>query len=163
MGFDEDKIFRTLIIGVMVCFSAAKAGAQPSPDSVNGRTMLLRSPRGAMIRSAILPGLGQVYNRKWFKAAIVFGTEAALAGNAVLMNQKMLASESADERDYYEYYRGSFVWWFVGVYLLNILDAYVDAQLSGFDIEPELGPPDEGSSSGISVGMRVTVGLGKIM
>ena len=159
MKIGEYINFRRLVFVVILCISNVKTGAQSSPDSVKSLTMTAFSPRSAMIRSALLPGLGQVYNRKWLKAALVFGTEAALAGNAVLMNQRMLASESEDEHDFYEYYRGSFVWWFAGIYLLNILDAYVDAQLSGFNIDPELGPPDEGSLSGMSVGVRLTVQL----
>ena len=158
-----NKIFRELFFVAMMCLALSKAGAQSSPDSVESPSLILRSPRGAMIRSALLPGLGQVYNRKWFKAVLVFGAEAVLAGNAVLMNQRMLASESEDERNFYEYYRGTFVWWFAGIYLLNILDAYIDAQLSGFNIDPELGTPPEVSSGGMSVGMRLTVQLGKIM
>ena len=163
MGIGLNKRSWGLFFVAMLCLVFSKAGAQSSPDSVETSSLILRSPISAMVRSSLLPGLGQVYNRKWFKAVLVFGTEAALAGNAVLMNQRMLASKSEDERNFYEYYRGTFVWWFAGIYILNILDAYVDAQLSGFNINPELGPPDEVTSRGMSVGMRLTVQLGKIM
>lgn len=37
----------------------------------------VRNPRTAAIRSAILPGLGQVYNRKWWKLPLVYGAIGA--------------------------------------------------------------------------------------
>ena len=45
-------------------------------DSVKKRVYI---PRTAAIRSAILPGLGQVYNRKYWKLAVVYGALGATA------------------------------------------------------------------------------------
>lgn len=41
-------------------------------------------------------------------------------------------------KDYYRRYRDLSVFCFVGVYLLSVIDAYVDAELSSFDINDEL-------------------------
>jgi hypothetical protein len=41
-------------------------------------------------------------------------------------------------KDYYRRYRDISVFAFIGVYLLSIVDAYVDAELSNFDIGPDL-------------------------
>ncbi|MDR0745984.1 MAG: DUF5683 domain-containing protein [Mediterranea sp.] len=41
-------------------------------------------------------------------------------------------------KDYYRRYRDISVFAFIGVYLLSIVDAYVDAELSNFDITPDL-------------------------
>lgn len=40
----------------------------------------VRNPRTAAIRSAILPGLGQIYNRKWWKLPLVYGALGATGG-----------------------------------------------------------------------------------
>lgn len=42
------------------------------------------------------------------------------------------------KKDFYRRYRDLSAFCFVGVYLLSVVDAYVDAQLSVFDISPDL-------------------------
>jgi hypothetical protein len=43
-----------------------------------------------------------------------------------------------NKRDYYRRYREICIISMVGVYLINIVDAYVDASLAHFDISPDL-------------------------
>jgi hypothetical protein len=43
------------------------------------------------------------------------------------------------KKDYYRRYRDMSVFCFIGVYLLSVIDAYVDAELSNFDISKDLG------------------------
>lgn len=43
------------------------------------------SPRSAVLRSLILPGLGQVYNHKWWKVPVIYGG-LGLLGWAVVFN-----------------------------------------------------------------------------
>ncbi|MDO4929972.1 MAG: DUF5683 domain-containing protein [Bacteroidales bacterium] len=42
------------------------------------------------------------------------------------------------KKNYYRRYRDLSVFCFIGVYLISVIDAYVDAQLSVFDISPDL-------------------------
>ena len=41
-------------------------------------------------------------------------------------------------KDMYRKYRDLSIFAFVGVYLLSVVDAYIDAELSNFDISPDL-------------------------
>ncbi|UCE04936.1 MAG: hypothetical protein JSW07_15105 [bacterium] len=97
-----------------------------------------KSPTGAMIRSLIIPGWGQLYNKKIFKAILVFGVEAGLIANSIYLNQKYKKSKTDLEREFYINNRNLSNWWLVGVILFSMADAFVDAHLSDFDESPDL-------------------------
>ncbi|OQX83315.1 hypothetical protein B6D60_10645 [candidate division KSB1 bacterium 4484_87] len=98
----------------------------------------IKSPRGALVRSLLFPGLGQWYNGKKLKAVVMFLGQTGLAANAVYLNQQLVKSKTDYEREFYINNRNISVWWLVGVTLFSIADAYVDAQLSDFDESPDL-------------------------
>jgi hypothetical protein len=74
-----------------------------NPDSVTGRVINLpepgvkpeHSPRKAALYSAVLPGLGQAYNRKWWKIPIVYGGFAALGYFIKWNNGEYLTAKNA--------------------------------------------------------------------
>ncbi|MFA6854013.1 MAG: DUF5683 domain-containing protein, partial [Bacteroidales bacterium] len=137
--------------------------------------MFKPTPRKAVIYSAIFPGLGQIYNRKYWKLPILYGgfvgfTYAItwnkgyyrdyLGGYQDIMDsnpetnrwQNLLPfgmdPESVDQKwftdvlqqrkDYYRYYRDLSIIGTFALYLLAIVDSYVDAQLFDFDMSPDL-------------------------
>ncbi len=122
----------------ILLFGAANIRAQAADDSSRAVSVKTNSPNKAMIRSALMPGLGQWYNKKKFKAILVLGGELGLMVNAVYQNQQAVRSQSEEERAFYVNNRSLSLWWFFGIYLLNIFDAYVDAQLMDFDVGPDL-------------------------
>jgi hypothetical protein len=120
------------------------------------------SPRKATIMSACLPGLGQAYNKKYWKIPIIYGGAAAVAYSVSFNNHYYKIIKQAyqyrtdtdtstiDNYPYYStdglltlknYYRRNLELSFIlgGVlYALNILDATVDAHLFNFDIKDDL-------------------------
>ncbi|MDW7680120.1 MAG: DUF5683 domain-containing protein [bacterium] len=95
-----------------------------------------KSPTGAMVRSLLFPGLGQLYNNKKLKAALIFFAETGLLANSIYLNQKVVRSQTDWEKNFYINNRNLSVWWLVGTILFSVADAYVDAHLSDFDESP---------------------------
>ncbi len=112
--------------------------SQTDTDTLVQKNNVIKSPNVAIIKSAILPGFGQLYNGKIFKAVLIFGGEVALAGNAVYYNQLQVQSSTEDEWEFYRNIKSRFLWWLFAVHLLNVIDAYVDASLLEFDTGPDL-------------------------
>lgn len=83
-------LFLLVAVGTLM---VAPLTVQGQPDSV--RTEILQergfspdhSPRGALWRSAAVPGWGQVYNRQYYKLPFVYGGLAALGYAIYTMNQ----------------------------------------------------------------------------
>jgi hypothetical protein len=53
-------------------------------------------------------------------------------------NRKRLQELFRKKKDYYRRYRDLSIFVAIGVYVLSIIDAYVDAELSSFDISKDL-------------------------
>ncbi len=144
---------------------AAKAQLDHNPDNRrndNENEIFTPSPSKAAMLSATLPGLGQIYNRKYWKVPIIyagFGTlvyfvdfnnteyrmwrEAWIAridGNPNTVDDFPLHSTDVLERAMNYYRRNLEITYILSValYMLNILDASVDAHLMNFDISEEL-------------------------
>ena len=94
-----------------------------------------KSPKGAMIRSAIFPGWGQVYNNKYLKALVYLGGESYFIYRYSVINKDVnkLKNDNAteDKIKNKEHLRNGWAWLFSAGYLLALGDAYVDAHLHG--------------------------------
>lgn len=92
-----------------------------------------RSPSGALLRSLIIPGWGQLYNRKYFKAVVVAGGQGVLLGTAIVEWKRASdARKNLDLEDYriHTNNRNMFLWLYAAATVVSMLDAYVDAHLS---------------------------------
>lgn len=149
--------------------------ASDSPYGLDGKKIFNPSPDRAVWLSALFPGLGQIYNRRYWKLPIVVGGFMGL-GYATSWNNKQLTEytqayrdisdsdpssnsymnffpptvkeEDLDKawltstlrsrRDFYRRNRDLCIICLVGMYLVCMIDAYVDASLAHFDISPDL-------------------------
>jgi len=133
------------------------------------------NPMRAMWLSALCPGLGQIYNHRYWKLPIVIGAFVGLtygtAWNNRMLNdyskayrdisdndpntrsymdfypptvqesdldKSWLTSTLRNRRDYYRRYRDICIIGMAAVYLINVIDAYVDASMMHFDVSPDL-------------------------
>ena len=115
-------------------------------------------PRKALLFAAVLPGAGQVYNKKYWKLPLVYGG-LGLVVNAVSFYQRAyvkykndlyvtinggipasgldqatlrsIVDEARRQRDFFMVIGGL-------VYILQMVDAHVDAHLKEFDLNPKL-------------------------
>ena len=104
-----------------------------------------KSPWGAVARSAILPGWGQIYNESYWKAPVVWGIMGWFVYNWIDNNNKYIDYKNlylqtndgltGDYRDFYRDQRDEFAIYIVLTYFLNLVDAYVDAHLFDFSVD----------------------------
>lgn len=121
-------------------------------------------PKLATILSTVVPGAGQAYNKKYWKIPVIYvglGTLGYLANRnnthykdfkkaySELYNTNKDSTITIDGtsftlngldagKNYYRRYRDLYVIFTAGLYLLNIVDANVDAHLFDFDISDDI-------------------------
>lgn len=113
----------------------------------------VKSPWGAVLRSAILPGWGQVYNEKYLKGALALAINGALLWQVFDYHDQWQSTGQQNYRDK----RNLYTWYWGLAYLLTMVDAYVDASLFGFDKAMDIAalPPGPGGfSAGIALRFR---------
>ena len=149
---------------------------EPKPQSPGRDWKTWRpDPKKALWLAVVLPGAGQIYNRKYWKLPIIYG---GFVGSIYAMrwnnqmyrdysqayldivdndpstqsynqflhlgmqvtdsNAKTFEELFRKRKDYYRRYRDLSFFVLIGVYAISIIDAYVDASLSDFDISDDL-------------------------
>ena len=149
-------------IGIIVLFillngwiNCSLSQTEPSiADSVQTDTtkfVMQKSPWGAVLRSAILPGLGQFYNESYWKVPVVLGFIGYFT--YIWIDQNNLYKQYRDQysasitaanpsgnndylqlREFYKDQRNTFAIYIGLTYFLQLVDAYVDAQLFDFTV-----------------------------
>ena len=155
----------------LAAVSDSLAKTAPAPIA---KTQFVPNPQRALWLALVLPGAGQIYNRKYWKLPIFYGGFLGCT-YALMWNQQMYKDYSQayldimdsdpntasyldmlppnydisgkeerfktifkNKKNYYRRYRDLSAFCFIGVYILSVIDAYVDASLSQFDISPDL-------------------------
>ena len=127
---------------------------QDSDTRVMADTLVLKQPdyshssSKALLYALVLPGLGQAYNKKYYKMPIAWVLLGGV-GYAIVFNTKQYQEASLnyaltpdDETEFYlRAWRRNLELSYIGliaVYALQMLDAYVDAQLYNWDVSENL-------------------------
>jgi len=148
-------------------------------DTLKSKDIDPLTPAKAAFYSAILPGLGQAYNKKYWKIPIVYGAIGVSMYYYLDSNQKYnqyrdaykrrLEGYTDDEFSYYDndrlisaqkFYqrnRDLSALFVVGFYVLNIVDANVDAALIQFNVNENLSVRPDVYMNGVT--SRTNVGL----
>ncbi len=152
------KIILSLIIVLLLLASNTYAQAeQDTIQNVQNKDsvfVMTKSPWGAVLRSAVVPGWGQFYNESYWKIPVVWGFLGYYSYVWVDQNNKYkdyrdqylyLLKHNPDEeykisrikeiRDFYRDQRDEFAIYFGLAYFLNLLDAYVDAHMFDFNVK----------------------------
>ena len=149
--------------------------ADDYPYGLDGKIPFNPSPQRAVWLSALFPGLGQIYNRRYWKLPIVVGgfmglgyatnwnnnqyqdyvqgyrdlmdsdpnTKSYLDFFPPTVNESDLDTEwlkrtFKSRRDYFRRNRDLCIICLVALYLVCMVDAYIDASMAHFDISPNL-------------------------
>lgn len=163
------SILQILFVIGLVCgtWFAESASAQkgvdsvPVPDSVN---MKQHNPKRASIYAALVPGLGQIYNRKYWKLPILYAGFGIMTyfivtntngyleyksayiesvngntnGNYAYLVNKYSESELLSAEEYYRRNLEISILVTTLWYVLSIIDAAVDAHLYTYNINENL-------------------------
>lgn len=152
--------FAALFVMVLMCIPALQG--QDSTAKVQKPPLHLfsfadpHSPVKASIYAAVIPGLGQVYNRKYWKVPVVYASLGATTWFMLDQRSKMrqmntqfraafaknkdttLDANDIAKRDSYRRYRDIAILGMTALYALQIVDAVVDAHFYHMDINQSL-------------------------
>lgn len=155
------KIF-VIILLLASNYFVGKGQNTASPDTSYQQELKLQihSPHKATIYSALIPGLGQIYNKKYWKLPIIYGATGILIYAFEFNNEEYNKYKNAYSdmdaglitqfegftdkeallriKDNYRRNRDLNVILMAAVYLLNVVDATVDAHLFNYEINDDL-------------------------
>jgi hypothetical protein len=160
------KSLHIIFFFFLVFISSSLDAQKNSEDSIQltkEKKQSLRSPKKAVIWALVLPGAGQIYNKKWWKLPIVYGGLGGLGYWTVYnqiqysgYNKDYLALTDADPNTTNTFapqfnaaqlkiQRANALNDFetsiallASFYALTVIDAFVDAHLQKFDISNDL-------------------------
>ena len=105
-------------IVILIAFSIGTSQESGYIDSTK-----VRSP-GLAWKLGVIPGMGQLYNGKYIKAIGFMSAEYFAVSRLIELKTENRIG-----------LRNTYGWWVFGLFVWNMLDAYVDAHLSTFPIK----------------------------
>lgn len=212
MNHVRKTISRFVLITYLVCSSLRLSAQTDTLQLTQAGTVeqaipveeKLHSPHKATLYSAVLPGLGQAYNRKYWKIPIVYAALGSIVygisfntkyynkyktayrdiiikdpantsymefANRINISKEEALSESwftealLNQKKYYKRNRDLCYFGFIAVYVLNMIDASVDAHFFNYDISndlsiqvtPQVNPNVRYDTGSPQLGMQVSI------
>ena len=172
-----DRAVETLIDSVSKILPKTDSVAAVDIRKIEKRdwTTWTPNPNRALWLALVIPGGGQIYNRKYWKLPIIYGgfmgciyamnwnnmmykdysqayldimdsdptTQSYnkflhLGATITAANEERYKTLFKSRKDKYRRWRDMSMFCLIGVYALSVIDAYVDAELSEFDISKDL-------------------------
>lgn len=175
-SMEIDSVYRRIDQMTVLSLTGSDNGALKGDGENAAREIKVwrPDPKKATWIALIIPGGGQIYNRKYWKLPIVYGgfvgclyaynwngqmykdyRQAYLdimdsdpntdsykdffrPGYDYESNKEYLKEVFKKRKDRYRRWRDLSIFAFIGVYAVSVIDAYVDAQLSSFDITEDI-------------------------
>ena len=168
---EHDSLTQAINNEVSLLVDSARIPTKPLKDMSTWRP----DPKRALWLALVIPGGGQIYNRKYWKLPLVYGgfigclyamnwnntmykdysqayidimdNDPGTQSYNQFLHNGMTINDNNKERyktlfkqrkDRYRRWRDMSFFVLVGVYALSVIDAYVDAELSVFDISKDL-------------------------
>jgi hypothetical protein len=159
--FNLKCIFTCILFAGVYLVAVCPVSAQEADTASVKPLAKTHNPRRAVIMSAIIPGLGQAYNKKYWKVPIIYGAGGAFvhflgyyqdkytkfrtalatgeAGQKYVIDGREYDFESLKTgQDYYRRYRDLNALGIAAIYFLNIVDAMIDANFFYYDVSDNL-------------------------
>jgi hypothetical protein len=160
LGYAQHPYSADYMKGTQAVQSHQSVG-KTTPTLVNDSTVW-GDPKKATVLALVLPGAGQIYNKKYWKAGIVYAGIGGLAymwryntdslaryqnilvskidGDTNTLDLSPNRSEASirSDRDFHRRYRDVSLIGFVVLYALQAIDANVDAHLKEFTVNEDL-------------------------
>jgi len=139
------KIFAFLtLLSLSISYAQQIPASDTTSKNKDSAFVMTKSPWGAVLRSAIIPGWGQFYNESYLKIPVIWGLAVWFGyewqqNNDLYVyyrNRYVRTENNLDKlnRTFYRDQRDLFTIYMVITYVANLIDAYVDANLFDFDV-----------------------------
>jgi hypothetical protein len=155
------NIFACILCAGVCLFVTAPVSAQDVDTASVKPVVKSHKPNTAVLLSALVPGLGQIYNKKYWKVPIIYGAGGAFAyylgyyqnkyvkfrtaytngkeGQTFVIDGRQYPYESlSNGENFYRRYRDLNVLGLGAIYFLNIVDAMIDAHFFYYDVSDDL-------------------------
>lgn len=153
---------KAIFLAFFIVISTGTYSQNLQTDSISDNTQKIHihSPHKAAMYSALIPGMGQAYNKKYWKIPVVYGLTGVFIyyidtyntqynkylnayidmENGIIDEFEVYTSVETLEKikDNYRRNRDISIISLAAVYLLNILDATVDGHLYNYEVNDDL-------------------------